>query len=258
MQYLALMLDAPLQSWGFASRFQRRTTGSHPTKSGVVGLLCAALGLAKGSDEEREWLPRLAALRMTVVTIPRTKSEIRNPKSEAELPIRHLEDFHTVGAGYDPDREWQSMSRSAAGKTLKNPVVSHRRYLLDSRFGALLAGGDAEVLVRTADAVRNPVWGVWFGRKCCIPARPVFAGGPFNEFADCWRAILTAAGLAEDLPWDRFTRVVEVAEFAAGTDTFNDQPQSFGTGDSSGPEGRKFVPRRVRIVHKSEIATRQT
>ena len=84
MQYLALMLDAPLQSWGFASRFQRRTTGSHPTKSGVVGLLCAALGLAKGSDEEREWLPRLAALRMTVVTIPRTKSEIRNPRPSCQ------------------------------------------------------------------------------------------------------------------------------------------------------------------------------
>jgi len=52
MQYLALMLDAPLQSWGFASRFQRRTTGLHPTKSGIAGLLCAALGVAKGSDAD--------------------------------------------------------------------------------------------------------------------------------------------------------------------------------------------------------------
>ena len=28
--YLALLLDAPLQSWGFSSRFQRRTTELHP------------------------------------------------------------------------------------------------------------------------------------------------------------------------------------------------------------------------------------
>ena len=55
--YLALLLDAPLQSWGFASRFQRRTTGLHPTKSGVIGLICAAMGLAKGSAEEPT-LPR--------------------------------------------------------------------------------------------------------------------------------------------------------------------------------------------------------
>ena len=47
--YLALLLDGPLQSWGFSSRFQRRTTGLHPTKSGVIGMICAAMGLAKGS-----------------------------------------------------------------------------------------------------------------------------------------------------------------------------------------------------------------
>ncbi len=58
--YLALLLDGPLQSWGFASRFQRRTTGLHPTKSGVIGLICAAMGLAKGSPEERATLPELA------------------------------------------------------------------------------------------------------------------------------------------------------------------------------------------------------
>ena len=58
--YLALLLDGPLQSWGFASRFQRRTTGLHPTKSGVVGLICAAMGLAKGSPEEHVTLPDLA------------------------------------------------------------------------------------------------------------------------------------------------------------------------------------------------------
>ncbi len=69
--YLALLLDAPMQSWGFASRFQRRTTGLHPTKSGVIGLICAAMGVAKGSDEERAMLPELAKLRMTSIVIPR-------------------------------------------------------------------------------------------------------------------------------------------------------------------------------------------
>ena len=51
--YLAILLDGPLQSWGFASRFQRRTTALHPTKSGVIGLISAAMGLAKGSAAER-------------------------------------------------------------------------------------------------------------------------------------------------------------------------------------------------------------
>ena len=72
--YLPLWFDAPLQSWAFASRFQRRVTGLFPTKSGVIGLVCAALGLAKGSDEERTKLPQLAALRMIAWHFPRLSS----------------------------------------------------------------------------------------------------------------------------------------------------------------------------------------
>jgi CRISPR system Cascade subunit CasD len=92
------------------------------------------------------------------------------------------------------------MPRSADGKTLNNPVVTHRQFLLDARFGVLLSGDDVEVLTRAAEAVRNPVWGVWFGRKCCVPARPLFAGGPLDTEAEAWCSVLKAAGLPEDSP----------------------------------------------------------
>jgi len=226
MQFLALMLDAPLQSWGAASRFQRRTTGLDPTKSGVVGLLCAALGAGKGSATEREWLPNLAGLRMTVITITRYRP-------------RRLEDFHTV-----------LNTRRASGSPNPDPVVTRRQYLLDASFGVLLAG-PTEILARLADVLRDPVWGVWFGRKCCIPASPIFRAGPCDE-AIAWRALIG------DTPRDQFTRVEEVQRFDDGQDTINDQPVSFGTAESSGPEGRRFVPRRVRLVPKSEIEDRKS
>ena len=89
--YLALLLDAPLQSWGFASRFQRRTTGLHPTKSGVIGLICAAMGLAKGSPEEQTTLPELAKLKMTSIAIPRVVQP-----AGLQPPVLRLEDYHTV------------------------------------------------------------------------------------------------------------------------------------------------------------------
>ena len=53
-------------------------------------------------------------------------------------------------------------------------MVTRRQYLLDARFGVILAG-DRLVLERAAAALEDPVWGVWFGRKSCIPAEPVFA-----------------------------------------------------------------------------------
>jgi CRISPR system Cascade subunit CasD len=220
------MLDAPLQSWGFESRFQRRTTGLQPTKSGVVGLLCAALGLAKGSPEEADWLPKLVKLRMTVITIPRKHAQ-------EGAPLRRFEDFHTV-----------ENTRRATGQPNPDPVVTRRQFLADALFGVLLAG-EAEMLTQVADALRNPTWGVWFGRKCCVPAAPVYRAGPCNE-----REALKA--LIGDEPLERFTIVQEATSFAEGTDSIPDQPLSFGSASSSGSEGRRFAPRRVRVVPASE------
>ena len=45
MAVLMLRLAAPMQSWGTDSKFEVRKTNREPTKSGVVGLLAAALGL---------------------------------------------------------------------------------------------------------------------------------------------------------------------------------------------------------------------
>lgn len=61
--YLALYFDAPLQSWGYASKFDRRTSLAHPTRSGVIGLLCAALGVDR---TDTHGLARLDALTVTV------------------------------------------------------------------------------------------------------------------------------------------------------------------------------------------------
>ncbi len=227
---LALLLDGPLQSWGFASRFQRRTTGLHPTKSGVVGLICAAMGLAKGSPDGPVTLASLANLNMASVVIPRPV-----PRSDgAELPVRRLEDYHTV-----------LDTRRASGAMDKDAVVTRREYLLDARFGVILEGG-RPLLERVAAALQNPVWGVWLGRKSCIPAAPVFVG--LCESRDAaWKAILGVCGLNQETPRETFTTVTEVSKFADGTDSLSDQPVSFGDGASSGPDKRQFATRRISV-----------
>ena len=236
--YLALLLDGPLQSWGFASRFQRRTTGLHPTKSGIIGLICAAMGLAKGSDEEREMLPKLRALKMTSIAIAREQTNVWTGE-KSKLSLRRLEDFHTVGGGYDKETQRQFIPRKASGGPCDNPTVSRRQYLNDARFGVILAG-DRFVLERAADSVQNPVWGVWFGRKSCIPAEPIFPR-IFNTRAEAERALIGDASI------DQFTRLDEVETLDAGTDSYNDQPVSFGMADSSA-EGRDYAVRRVNLV----------
>lgn len=218
---LALLLDGPLQSWGFSSRFQRRTTELHPTKSGVIGMICAAMGLAKGSDEERDMLPQLAELKMTSIAIP------RKVQGDA-MPVRRLDDFHTV-----------LNTRRAIGRMSDDAVITRRQYLLDARFGVIFEG-DGIVLGRAATALQDPIWGLWFGRKSCIPADPVFRG-MFATRTEAERALIG------DAPIEQFTHLEEVANFDAGSDSYNDQPVSFGTVDSS-TEGRNYAVRRVNLV----------
>src|SRR5271163_4872663 len=50
MSVLLLRLAGPMQSWGTRSRFSNRDTGLEPSKSGVVGLLCAALGWSRDTE----------------------------------------------------------------------------------------------------------------------------------------------------------------------------------------------------------------
>jgi CRISPR system Cascade subunit CasD len=229
--YLALLLDGPLQSWGLASRFQRRTTELHPTKSGVVGLICAAMGLAKGSPEEASMLPQLAGMKITSIAIPRSD-------------VRRLDDFHTSGGGYDKRTEPQFIPRKASGKPSDNPTVSHRQYLQDARFGVILEG--PRLLLEHAEAkLKDPVWGVWLGRKNCIPAEPI-SRGLFDTEAEVVSALIGDRSIEE------FTSVREVTDFSAGTDSLNDQPVSFGDGTSSGVGARRFALRRIALKPASE------
>lgn len=219
IRFLALRLEGPLQSWGFDSQYNRRNTGLMPTKSAIAGMCCAALGLPRGSDKEQEFLIKFGAVRMTAIAIPRTGFK-------KELPVRRLQDYHTV-----------QNTKTADGKN-KDCHITHRQYLADAAFGVLLEG-DAVLLSEIAVALADPVWGIWFGRKTCIPSAPVFAGLKENR-DDALRLLIGIKSL------ESFSRQEEVASFVEGQDSLPDAPVSFAT------ERRLFSPRRVRTLQGTE------
>jgi len=231
---LALLLDAPMQAWGHASRFERRTTALHPTRSGVIGLIAAALGIDKYAPDESAQLDRLALLRITTVTLPRRDRR-------GELPIVRLEDYHTVGP--------REGIRRASGKVDKAaPVQSYRPYLLDARFGVLLEG-PSSLLMEIAGALRDPCWGVWFGRKCCLPATPLLAAGP-APLAEAWAQLLRRADYTGDEPREHFDHVLESTPHTAGADMIDDAPLGFGR-----PIGERHAPRWFLRVPRTRPAT---
>lgn len=215
--FLSLMFDAPMQSWGYQSRYDRRTTLSYPTRSGIIGMLCAAMGIDREDDRG---LARFRDLTITVYVF-----------SPGEL----LTDFHTIGGGYDFRTERSFMSRKADGGK-PSTVVSHREYLTDATFGAVLTG-DRELLGEIGTALNNPRWGVWFGRKSCIPAAMIVRG-MHGSIEEAEEHLESSAGM----PVTRF--VEDAPSFARGTDTLMDIPLSFNE--------RRFAPRRVSVEFPEE------
>ncbi|MFH0775457.1 MAG: type I-E CRISPR-associated protein Cas5/CasD [bacterium] len=213
--YLSLRLEGPLQSWGFDSQYNRRNTGLMPTKSAIAGICCAALGWSRGSIEEQEFLVKFGEVRMIAIAIPRSLIK-------KELPVRRLQDYHTV-----------QNTKTAAGKN-KDCHITYRQYLTDAAFGVLLEG-ETDLLNEIAVNLANPVWGIWLGRKTCIPSAPVFAGLKDNRND----ALCLLIG---DKPLESFTRQEEVENFGDGRDSLPDTPISFAT------EQRLFSPRRVRML----------
>ena len=231
MKHLALYLRAPLQSWGASSKFGDRGTLDAPTRSGLLGLLAAACGVDKNDEaRDREWLARAAKISVAVLAFRRGD---------------RMADYHTVGARYDKDDPWQKrmIPTTPDGKP-RGTDLTHRDYLADSVFGAVLSGDDA-LVDEMATGLADPVWGVWLGRKSCIPTEPIFAGvfesedAARNALAGRLRGSLERSG-GKVAGGDSSDVAFSVLEARAGEEdeTLLDVPVSFGR--------REFHARRVR------------
>jgi len=193
-----LRLEGPLQAWGVTSRFVIRETADVPSKSGVLGLVCAAMGLRRGDATGR--LTELAALRMGV---------------RIDRPGTKLSDYHTAGAGDIADARAGMMT--AAGKIKVTQTsgelethVMRKEYLADAAFLVALQG-DLATVDGVAKALDDPVWPPFLGRKCCPPSAPVLDKqfAPLGEHLDLetalrsvpWRPRLPSIDTKPDLLW---------------------------------------------------------
>jgi CRISPR system Cascade subunit CasD len=210
MSVLLLRLAGPMQSWGVQSRFTVRDTGLEPSKSGVVGLLCAALGRRR-----EEPVADLAALTMGV-------------RVDQEGVMAR--DYHTAGKG--------GILKASGKVERKNLVVSSRYYLSDARFLVGLEGDDLDLLTQLHTALRDPHWPLYLGRKAFVPGEPVWLKDGLLPDADLLAALGTYPWLGYDSRKrpDQVRLVLEDPE--NGPQVRTDQPLSFAE--------RRFAPRRVR------------
>jgi CRISPR system Cascade subunit CasD len=149
MSTLLMRLAGPLQAWGADSKFSKRMTGREPTKSGVIGLVAAALGLRRTDAKPLAELPddkRFAKLCKLCFGV------------RTDQPGQLVRDFHTART-YDG----------------KQAFISERYYLADAIFLAGLEGEDA-LLEEIAAALQNPYFPLFLGRRACPPTGQMVLG----------------------------------------------------------------------------------
>lgn len=150
MPILLLRLAGPMQSWGTTSRFDQRDTGKEPSKSGVIGLLAAAMGI-----DREDWI-RL------------------KPLTHLSMGVRHdrpgvlKRDYQTAGCA-DTDKVIR-----ANGALSDDGVVSERFYLADAVFLVGLESDNRPLLEEANESLKSPVWPLALGRKSYLPAEPVW------------------------------------------------------------------------------------
>ena len=178
--FIRLIIDATTQSWGSYALTGERPTHTFPTRSGVVGLVGNALGLDRLDVEALDSLHRSLRVSSRVL------------RKGTFLTDYHKKDFCDPGGSSLWDnvspmttrgkektaREFLRDRRGTFIEPLEydgNPKLSNRQYLNGWAFEVVLEVLPDSLIPapKILEALKNPVRALYFGRKTCLPLRPL-------------------------------------------------------------------------------------
>ncbi|MDV5390938.1 type I-E CRISPR-associated protein Cas5/CasD [Shewanella xiamenensis] len=159
-EYLVFRLYGPLASWGTAAVGGDRPTGLQPTRSAILGLLGAALGIKR--DEHQQ----LASLQQSVFTAVKQT-----------VPSSLLRDYHTAQVPSSSNKVVFRTRKSELSEPNDklNTILSSRDYRCDGLWiVAISLKTDSQfTLAMIQQALLAPVYSLSLGRKSCPPALPL-------------------------------------------------------------------------------------
>lgn len=208
-EFLVFRLWGPMASWGSIAVGERRGSWSRPSRSGVLGLVAAALGIERRDATKHNELE--AALGFAV---------------RVDDPGRPLRDYHTAQSPSSRrGARWATRRDELDPVNEINTILSERQYYTGMDCVAALwlrVGNTAPSLAELAARLEAPVFTLYLGRKSCplgMPPCPriIMAGTPREVFAAYDKHSEEELANGPDLTWGRLTRFREPArEFWIG------------------------------------------
>ena len=170
-RYLVFQLYGPLVSWGEQAVGEARHSATHPSRSAVLGLLAAALGIKRpdtaGKPEEKEDLEKQHLLLADSIGV--------GVKVDSAGIV--LKDYHTTQVPPQNKKARHLFTRRDELRAEKlGTILSSREYRQDALYIAALwlkVKGEFCSLQDLKDALQKPVFTLYFGRKSCPPALPL-------------------------------------------------------------------------------------
>ena len=156
MDYLLFQLRGPLQSWGSPGSGSQRQTDDHPTKSAVIGMIAAALGIPE--DQNR--------------AILQLQEDMKYACRE-DIPGQPLYDFHTIWVDGSLTKFYEHLRTDRPIPDRKNRTLIAEHYYLMDAFFTVCMQGPRSLLERVHEALSKPAFSIFLGRRGCVLSMPL-------------------------------------------------------------------------------------
>lgn len=199
--FLILKLHGPMQAWGEHTFEGLRPSANFPTRSGLLGLLGACLGIKRN---DREKLQKLADSVGMAVRVDARRITRRDGTSRTLRAVK-MTDYHTV----------KDAREDYSGLKKHDIIQTWREYLYDAEFTvALWNRSDATLSFDELEAaVKRPLFTPYLGRRSCPLARPLFEARLMSsDVLEALKIIAPHGGTiySEEKIGDRMKRVRDV------------------------------------------------
>lgn len=157
-EYLIFRLYGPLVAWGDIAVGEYRPSFAHPSKSAIIGLLAAALGIRRGEEERQKSLAESCSFAVRVDAMGIL-----------------LRDYHTTQVPSVKRGITHYTRRSELAVDDLNTILSSRDYRCDAAYTVALSAtvGACHTVQELAAALQKPVFTLYLGRKSCPLALPL-------------------------------------------------------------------------------------
>jgi CRISPR system Cascade subunit CasD len=161
VEFLILKLQGPMQAWGEHSFEGTRPSGNFPSRSALLGLLGACLGIRRN-----EYVLQQQLADSVLFAVRKDGRQVKTVWGEVKaLPAIKMTDYHTVKDAREDYRGLKS----------HETIQTWREYLLDAEYTIAIWRNEGAVfsVAELEAAIRKPIFTPYLGRRSCPLAQPL-------------------------------------------------------------------------------------